>query len=193
MEKFDFYGACQGITQIDYINVEVQGLRDMPYGANYLLDNSQDGMGYHPDVHYGSQKLIDTLTAVANEYREIYPNSERLGIRDMSLPWGGLFDLNYDWKEPHYGHTIGADADINRGTVPLENRHKLLEIMCRHTPGIFLERDILGEPPHFHMRVYGKTEFQLEGSLGSGERALACCKGNEVDPANLQTCISARN
>lgn len=111
----------------------------------------------------------------------------------MSLPWGGMFDLAYDWSEPHYGHTIGADADINRAVVPPENRQKLLEIMCGLTPGIFLERDTPGEPPHYHLRVYGRTEFRLYDFLESDERVISCCKGNVVDPVNLQACVYARN
>lgn len=80
VERFDFYGACQGNTQTDFINVEVPGLSELPYGDNYFLDNSQDAMGFHPDVHYGSQKLIDTLMTVANEYKAAFPNAERIGI-----------------------------------------------------------------------------------------------------------------
>ncbi len=191
--QFESSGACQG-TQINYIDVQVQGLLEMEGGQNYYLDWTYPGeQDYHPVNHYGSQKLIDSLVTVANEYKTAFPDSGRLIFQDMSLPWGGVFDLNYDWKEPHYGHTIGADADINRAAVPQENRQRLLEIMCGLTPGVFLERDIPGEPPHYHLRVYGGTEFRPDDFIGSDKGVLGCCKGNVVDPANLQACISARN
>lgn len=191
--QLDAAGVCQVNGQTDYFNIEVPGLSEMPYGENYILDNSQDSLGYHPDAHYGSQKLLDVLMNAANEYATAFPNSERLRIMDMSLPWGGMFDLDYDWKEPHYGHTLGSDADISRAAVPSENRQKLLEIMCGLTPGIFLERNIAGEPLHYHMRVYGNAGFRSDDFPGNMERALSCCKGNAVDPANLQLCLYARN
>ena len=191
--RFESSGACEG-TQINYVDVQVQGLLEMESGQNYYFDWTYPGeQDYHPVNHYGSQKLIDSLGTVASEYKAAFPNSERLIFQDMSLPWGGVFDLNYDWKEPHYGHTIGADADINRTAVPQENRQKLLEIMCGLTPGVFLERDSPGEPPHYHLRVYGGTEFRQDDFIGSDRGVLGCCKGNVVDPVNLQACISARN
>lgn len=190
-QKTEAYGACLGYSQIDYIVVAVQGLGEMPFGENYLLADTQDAAGYHPDSHYGSQKLMDTLRAVADSYRAAFPGSERILYMDMSLPWGGIFDLSYNWKEPHYGHTIGADADIGRDNIPAGNRGRLLEIMCGLTPGVFLERDFSGEPLHYHLRVYGKEEQQYGDGIG-WSRAVSCCKGNAVDPANLGACVSAR-
>lgn len=37
-----------------------------------------------------------------------------LSLNDMSLPWGGVFDLNLNWKQPHNAHRIGQSVDINR-------------------------------------------------------------------------------
>lgn len=190
IQQFDSYGACQGISQTDHINVQVPGLVEMPYADNYVLDNPQDSMGGHPDNHYGTKKLIDTLTELSNQYALNFPAAEPLHINDMSLPWGGIFDVGYNWKSPHSGHTIGADADINRELIPLRNREKLLQMMCSLTPGVALEQEYAEDIPHFHLRVYGKGSPE-NGTFGMGDtRIVVCCRGNSVDPDNLPGCIS---
>jgi hypothetical protein len=42
-------------------------------------------------------------------------------INDVSLPYGGLFDVNGDWRDPHVSHRSGKDVDI-------ENQNRLLEL-----------------------------------------------------------------
>ncbi len=189
VEHFEATGACQG-SQSDYVDVMVKGLLDMPSGSNYVLDDSQDVMGYHPDTHYGMQVLIDTLTSVADSYRAEFPNAEPLHIEDMSLPWGGILDTGYNWEPPHAGHTIGADADINRDLIPEQNREELLKIMCALTPGVYLEQDTSSDIPHFHLRVYGRNANKLQALEQEERRVLPCCNGNSVNPANLNTCVS---
>ncbi|MBU2574699.1 MAG: hypothetical protein KKH28_11550 [Elusimicrobia bacterium] len=111
-EQLEAYGACQGITKTNYIDVKIPGLVEMPEGQNYVLYNSETGMGYHPDNHYGTQKLIDNLKTIADGYRAVFPSAAPIQINDMSLPWGGIFDINQDWKRPFFGHDTGIDADI---------------------------------------------------------------------------------
>ena len=35
----------------------------------------------------------------------------------MSLPWGGLLDINRNWSPPHSGHYDGKGVDIDVGTM----------------------------------------------------------------------------
>ncbi len=37
-----------------------------------------------------------------------------LGINDMSLPLGGLFDIYHNWHPPHNSHRKGTSVDIDR-------------------------------------------------------------------------------
>ena len=56
----------------------------------------------HPDNHYGTQKLIDAIKAIAKAYGEACDNGEfnvngetpegdykKLRVNNMSLKWGG--------------------------------------------------------------------------------------------------------
>jgi hypothetical protein len=40
-------------------------------------------------------------------------NDATLGINDMSLIYGGVFDLDRDWEEPHNLHRLGRSIDID--------------------------------------------------------------------------------
>ena len=37
-----------------------------------------------------------------------------LGLNDMSLPLGGVFDIGAGWSPPHSRHRFGSDCDIDR-------------------------------------------------------------------------------
>jgi len=39
---------------------------------------------------------------------------ESLGVNDMSLVNGGLFDIDADWDTPHNLHRSGTSVDIDR-------------------------------------------------------------------------------
>jgi murein endopeptidase len=56
--------------------------------------------------------MNDALLNIAIEWHSSFPREQLLFINDMSLPYGGLFDVNGDWKTPHKTHRIGKSADI---------------------------------------------------------------------------------
>lgn len=39
----------------------------------------------------------------------------------MSLPWGGLFDLDGTWHYPHMAHRTGRSADLDVRRDPGDN------------------------------------------------------------------------
>lgn len=90
----------------------------------------------HAQNHYASQKLYGNLYNALIDFYEWsgMPRSEggygefiKVGLNDMSLPKGGLFDICSDWgggnkKEGHYYHRIGASVDVDtRGRTITDN------------------------------------------------------------------------
>lgn len=187
---FQYSAGCGLAT--NYMYVEVPGLIELP-GGNYYYDfNPRESNAYHGDNHYGTQKLIDTLKIVADTYVAAFPTADKLYIYDVSLLRGGIIDANRDWKRPFYGHNTGSDADISKKMVPPENRRKLLEIMCANAD-TYSEQDVPGEASYFHIRVLKDAAGVPTGKFaGDSKTALKCCKGNEIDPATLEACISTR-
>jgi hypothetical protein len=66
----------------------------------------------HPDNHYAVVSTIANMAKIAREYYELTDTT--LGINDMSLKWGGLFDIYGNWSTPHSTHRTGEDVDIDR-------------------------------------------------------------------------------
>lgn len=64
--------------------------------------------------------IYDTTVA----YQTMYPGL--VDSNDMSLPFGGKFDLNGDWNSPHLAHDWGTAADID--DIPQANVDEFLRL-----------------------------------------------------------------
>jgi hypothetical protein len=62
--------------------------------------------------HWGVQAAVDSLQQIAIAWRQQFPQELILQINDVSLPYGGLFDVNGNWHRPHGTHRTGRDTDI---------------------------------------------------------------------------------
>jgi hypothetical protein len=66
--------------------------------------------------HYGIPGLIDALEGISRTFYNRYSlnsaNDYILAYNDMSLPFGGLFDINGNWRNPHQTHREGRNCDI---------------------------------------------------------------------------------
>lgn len=63
--------------------------------------------------HWGTSDLVDALYAIALNY--VQKGGEKIYINDMSLPYGGLFDIRGNWQSPHRTHRTGTNADVSGG------------------------------------------------------------------------------
>ena len=81
-----------------------------------------------------------------------------LRVNDMSLPRGGLFDVDNNWTGPHDGHRLGREADIGfngvrNGVCTAINQTLLFEAIRNLTRKVpLVERSAAGGP-HFHARL----------------------------------------
>jgi hypothetical protein len=123
------------------IGILVPGLSELGPGVNYDLVGQT---ATHPSNHFGSASLLASLTSLAQTYAAAYPG-QRLGYNDMSLPYGGLFDINANWSTPHVSHRLGTDVDLR--LVPPQQRQALQQMI--RSSGI---STILVEGNHWHLR-----------------------------------------
>lgn len=79
----------------------------------------------HEKNHFGTSTFNRVLQDTAQKYHDEFYCYEKaadgshlgyqpIGVNDMSLPYGGVFDINQNWKTPHSspGHHKGLAADI---------------------------------------------------------------------------------
>ena len=72
--------------------------------------------------------------------------ANKLAYNDISLQFGGLFDIGAMWGTPHKIHRLGTNVDLR--LVPVEHRQTLRQII--HGSGIsniYVEES----PPHWHL------------------------------------------
>ena len=144
-------------------HVRVPGIGQIPTdNTRYLKVRSPDSD--HTDaVAFGSiPKFREALRLIGFEYTDI--SGRQLSINDMSLPYGGVFDLGNNWvgfNGGHEEHRDGTEADINRGfgCGPLAN----------------LDCDCLVD--HELFQAIDKYLLPFPGRIqrpGKGESALLC-------------------
>lgn len=102
------------------VTIKVPGLEPMPSsGAGHWRLTGQTGS--HPINHYGTPQTITRIGAMATDYFEATKTASGVGIaiglNDMSLEWGGLFDKDNTWAAPHSLHRVGKSVDVDRANI----------------------------------------------------------------------------
>jgi hypothetical protein len=96
------------------IPLEVDSLFLLEEGQHYQLTgayNPPSVKSRHTVNHYGTSKAHGRVKALADTLWQAY--GKRLRINDMSLEYGGPFDVYNNWRTPHRGHREGVDVDVD--------------------------------------------------------------------------------
>lgn len=142
-----YFGCDLTYTYIDIFNVEVPGLKYLPdAGPADFYIKVRGGAGAHPEAYYGTGFTVQALQLVAQNYWVL--SGRKLSINDMSLPAGGMFDLNDQWYvtkiDGHVSHRTGTDVDINQDDVSCSNNKDLRSAIDMLLP--FVQRPGRVEP-----------------------------------------------
>jgi len=119
------------VSAKDTVIVAVPGLVLLPDGENLnKVGGTPNHTGpreddAHPNFrtpdnnHYATQVFRDSLFSLADAWADSVQSDSAqdnrqkpLNINDISLPNGGLFDINGNWRISHRHHRVGTDADI---------------------------------------------------------------------------------
>jgi hypothetical protein len=103
--------TAAGVTDSVADTVKVDSLVQFSGAGDYSLTGSTDS---HPNNHYlVSQNAISDLISAADSFAvKDWNTTGTMRLNDMSLPWGGLFDIDINWTTPHRAHRIGKSVDI---------------------------------------------------------------------------------
>lgn len=108
----------------------------------------------HELNHFGKPNLVAAVQRIAEIMVQKAPI--RIRVNDMSLPWGGLFDITNTWRPPHQTHRTGRNADIEfsgvrEGTCVAFTEEQLNAIA--EAISLKTGSDPYVEPNHFHISV----------------------------------------
>ena len=102
------------MSGIRKITVEVPGLANLAsISINFLRLTGQlfNGQPLHTDNHWGSAYTLSAIQLVGLDFFADF--GATLGLNDLSLRQGGLFDIAGTWTTPHDSHRKGTSVDID--------------------------------------------------------------------------------
>lgn len=169
-----YSGACNS-AETRYIDIMVPDLVALPSsGTTYVLFGGEKGRTTHySHTHHGTIKTIAALKELAARWRATHPDSYKLAVNDISLPWGGTFDLKGDWNHnaSHFNHSFGIAADISKRCVRKIERPALIKLMGEMGFTVKSEGDpnILSDgalqpkatPDHYHVQYQPELDRLL--------------------------------
>ncbi|MDQ7772675.1 MAG: hypothetical protein RDU13_04020 [Elusimicrobiales bacterium] len=161
----------------------------MPKGVGYDLHGSTQA---HPKNHFGTVRMINTLVKLGGDWKKACPAAGNLSYNDISLPWGGLFDINYNWQPPHEEHKHGINIDVGKRQVVKSNREKLIRMMCDAGFAVRSEGDLETEKRgHYHLTLQppGQTGWGRTAPFDMDPLGVNCCPANVGDPIPDSKCV----
>lgn len=119
-------------------------------GTNQHLGPPLSGTDHN---HWGRPDLLSAIRALAKNWRS--ETGGPLPVNDMSLPTGGLFDINGGWLPAHGGHRNGTNVDIS---MPVPNPTFVTTIQEQ---GWWKASDPFLEAGHYHLTVAGTGKVTI--------------------------------
>jgi hypothetical protein len=132
------------------VRVAVPGLVDLAAVLTNFYRLTGSVPGRHIDLHWGTPMTTNNIQRLALDFFAVFEAT--LGINDLSLPAGGLFDLGGAWASPHAWHRTGTSVDIDSSacfdpavtgacaqTIPVSKR--FIERKCQEFGHGYLARE----------------------------------------------------
>lgn len=148
-----YHGKILNPTVTHTLRIKTQGLERLP--RNDRLYASIGVTVFHPEKHYGTSVTITALNDLATKWKSIYTTRPLLEIGNISLPWGGVFDTNADWKTKDIDHAFGIAADIGKRSFNTEERIGMIKLMCGN--GFYVYNATEDNKEQYH--IINKKEF----------------------------------
>lgn len=146
--------AASAIKDTVNLTVAVPGLELFPESQNYVKVGgtckhhgpSDKSLAEVPadcrtpdNNHYAAQLVRDSLPLVANKWVDSL-GQDALMINDISLPYGGLFDVSGHWRPEHSEHREGLDVDIRTAIPGVRNGVKVRNAQGNWTGNLKFEK-----------------------------------------------------
>ena len=85
-----------------------------------MIGGTNEHNGTHN--HFGINDVVQNIIQISNDWKEEHPDKHILEINDISLPFGGKFDVNGKWNGAHQTHRKGRNVDIRSYRITTSNQ-----------------------------------------------------------------------
>lgn len=167
--------SCSNKTAVKKVDVLVPDLQ--PISANpprnpdgtYLYALTSDDPthvgtsgGRQRGEYYLTQTANDNLRGLLDQFAE--EGWGVVGLNDASLNWGGVYDIQNNWSNPHMGHRLGEEIDISfvraGNFIGKGKQNVFYDKFCQDKKGSvpFTILHHYQLRPHFHVYLTGKKQ-----------------------------------
>ena len=129
---WNYRGECSGDPSAQ-AGFGVSNLIELTPGTGYEI---RKGAPMHRFNNFGSPVTVSYFKRIAAEYREAFPTAANLVVLGVSLPWGGLYDVDSSWAPPYSDHRFGFELDLAADSVPVANRPRFRAIAAESQVGV---------------------------------------------------------
>jgi len=172
-ETAQFSYKCTG-TLYMVTEMKVPNLKELTKGPGYDLVGASETL--HQKNHFGTEAMNTAVKKLATDYQSTCSGAKSLSYNDMSLVWGGLYDIKGNWATPHKAHRFGVNLDVGKRQIIKSNRKKFIELACQAFD-VLSEGDVSSEPAaHYHLT--------LKGAKNTGEELVTF----DIDPRYTDCC-----
>lgn len=144
--------ASVGRTGSEPLDIEIgiPGLVPLDARVSALLIGTTS---VHPDNHWVIPRMKLLLDSLADTVYGLY--GKAVQYNDASLPLGGRFDLNTDWRQPHTEHEVGRDIDFRTKDTWDQPHQDAIRFLWEDLGGS-VHDETGSNVPHFHLRYRGQ-------------------------------------
>ena len=144
-------------------NGTVIGATSNHKGNHYLTPEAATILLYMAASYHVEDKFWQLQKVHKGRGLYTYTPAPLLHLNDASLVWGGLFDLDADWEEPHEEHRRGTVIDIRAnskiGAIPPQNFDEFKKLAKFYGADAGKMPHSFGLPnQHFHVRLLNRNE-----------------------------------
>jgi hypothetical protein len=111
-----------------------------------------------PTPFYGLPDMIGRLILLGMAYQEL--TGCKVSFNDLSLPFGGLYDINNNWSPPHKLHRVGRSVDVNHKPDSCSAQLVDEDILDKQAKGLGLTR---------YEREQGRIHYEYKEKAKGGQ------------------------
>ena len=148
VECWNDFATCPPDDYFQVVDVQVPGMMPLTQGLDYNLVGSYGMPGVtsqHIGNHYGTPGFLVKVRYLAALYNLKF--NSKLDYNDLSLIYGGRFDIYNNWRGSHHEHKVGTNIDVRY--VPVTNRREFLVMLARAD----INGEVLDEPDSRHLHI----------------------------------------
>lgn len=119
----------------------------------FHVGGNTTGHGDNYYNHWTTSRAREKLAQAVESFNDDNSRQARIAVNDMSLPRGGTFDIDQNWRPPHRSHSRGTAVDVRGnggcGSIPVGLLREFVD-SCNEAGASYAAIEGSGAQRHMH-------------------------------------------